>query len=67
VLRTTLFKNSIVVYNPVDIFIIFFALASVIIIGYLIKNLVVYIKATNKRKKDQKLGIDKDVVKDGTN
>lgn len=67
VLRSVAFNNSIVVYNPFDIFITFFGIAGIIIIGYFIKNFVVYVKTNKKKKKDKKLGIDKDVAMDGTN
>lgn len=67
VLRSVAFNNSIVVYNPFDIFITFFGIAGIIIIGYFIRNLVVYIKTQKKAKKDKKLGVDKDVAMDGTN
>ena len=66
IFRSTVFANAIVVYNPVDIFIVLFAVAAIIIIGYYVKVIVTTVKANNKRKKDLKLGIANDVVDDGT-
>ena len=64
--RSTAFANAIVVYNPVDIFIVLFSVAAIIIVGYYVKVTVAAVKANNKRKKDLKLGIANDVVDDGT-
>ncbi|HNX16034.1 MAG TPA: hypothetical protein PKO28_01460 [Bacilli bacterium] len=66
-LRATLFANAVVVYNPVDPFIIVFMVVSVLIIGYFIRFLVVQTKAGNQRRKAQKLKLDQDKAEDGTN
>ena len=66
VIRTTVFANAIAVYNPVDIFIIIFGIASVIIIGYFIRNIVIASKARSQRKKAIKLGLLDEVADDGT-
>lgn len=67
VFRTTLFNNAIVVYNPVDPFVIGFGIVSIIIIGYLVKFAVTQIKAMNTRRRAAKLKLDQDVDNDGTN
>jgi len=66
VMRLTVFNNAIVVYNPLDIFIVIFGIAAIIILGYYIKNLVVYIKANKQRKRIIKLGLQNQVADDGT-
>ena len=66
VVRTTIFSNAIAVYNPVDIFIILFGIASIIIIGYFVKNIVAFSKANSQRKKAIKLGLLDEVADDGT-
>lgn len=66
VIRCTAFANAIVVYNPVDVFIVIFGIASIIIIGYFIKNLVAAQKARSQRKKAIKLGLVNEVADDGT-
>ena len=67
ILRATLFANAIVVYNPVDPFIIVFMIASVLVIGYFIKFIVVQTRAGNQRRKALKLKLNEDVAEDGTN
>lgn len=66
IFRCTLFNNAIVVFNPFDPFIIIFVIASVLIIGYFIKFIVVTTKANNHVRKTKKLKLDQDVVEDGT-
>lgn len=67
VLRTGVFDDSVVVFNPTDVFIIILGVASILIIGYFIRYLVVSIKANNERRRTIKLKLDEDVVDDGTN
>ena len=66
IVRVTAFANAIAVYNPVDIFIIIFGIASIIIIGYFIRNIVMASKARSQRKKAIKLGLLDEVADDGT-
>ena len=66
VIRSTAFNNAIVVYNPVDAYIIVTAVASVLIIGYFIKYLVGVSKANKDRKRNIKLKLNQDVAEDGT-
>ena len=67
VLRAVAFNNAIVVYNPVDAFIIVLSVLSVIIIGYFIKYLVGVIKTNKERRRILKLKLNEDVEDDGTN
>ena len=66
IIRSTLFSAAIVVFNPVDTYIVIFGIASIIIIGYFIKNFVTAQKARNQRKKAIKLGMVNEVADDGT-
>ncbi len=66
IIRATVFSATIVVYNPVDTYIVIFGIASIIIIGYFIKNFVTAQKARNQRKKAIKLGMVNEVADDGT-
>ena len=66
IIRITAFNNAIVVYNPVDAFIIVTAVASVLIIGYFIKYLVGVSKANKERRRILKLKLNEDVEDDGT-
>lgn len=59
-------NNSVVVYNPVDAFVIVFTIGALISIGLFIKELVVAIRVSAKRKKDKKLKIGETVEEDGT-
>ena len=67
VLSATAFNNAIVVFNPLDAYIIVLSVASVIIIGYFIKYLVGVIKVTKERRRILKLKLNEDVDDDGTN
>lgn len=66
VLRVTVLSNSVVVFNPTDPFIIVFGIASVLSIGYFVKELIAYVKAEKQRKTAIRLQLDKDVDDDGT-
>lgn len=66
VFRVALLNTAIVVYNPLDPFVIGFTIVAGIFIGFSIKNLVVAIKRTIDNKKKAKLNLDKDVVEDGS-
>lgn len=66
VFRTALLDSKVVMYNPLDVFVIAFTIAGGIFIGFTIKNLVVGIKRNIENNKKKKLHLDKDVVEDGT-
>ena len=67
VLRSTAMNNAIVVFNPVDAYIIILSVISVVIIGYFIKYLVGVIKVEKERRRVLKLKLNEDVEDDGTN
>ncbi len=64
--RWGLFNDSVVVYNPLDVWVIVFTIAGAIFLGFAIKEFVVSIKKTMERKKKEKLHLDADTVDDGT-
>lgn len=66
IFRTALLNSKVVLFNPLDVFVIVFTIAAGIFIGFTIKNLVVGIKRNIDNKKKKKLHLDKDVVDDGT-
>ena len=66
ILRLTAFANSVVVFNPIDPFIIGFGIAAILAIGYFIRSLIITIKAEKQRRTTIKLQLDKDVDDDGT-
>ena len=66
-LRGSALNNAIVVYNPVDAYIIILSVLSVVIIGYFIKYLVGVIKTEKERRRVIKLKLNEDVEDDGTN
>lgn len=66
ILRNTAFVATIAVYNPVDTFIVIFGIASIIIIGYYVRNIIIAVKARNQKKKATKLGLLNEVADDGT-
>ena len=67
VLRGSALNNAIVVFNPVDAYIIVLSVLSVVIIGYFIKYLVGVIKAEKERRRIIKLKLNEDIDDDGTN
>lgn len=67
VLRGSALNNAIVVFNPVDAYIIILSVLSVVILGYFIKYLVGVIKTEKERRRVIKLKLNEDVEDDGTN
>ena len=67
VARWALLQNTIVVFNPMDVWVIVFTIAGAIFLGIAIKDMVVSIKERAERKKKEKLHLDADVAEDGTN
>ena len=64
IFRWGAFNNSIIVYNPVDPFVIVFGVLAILAIGYYIRWLVVTIKNEKARRKAIKLKLDQDVNDD---
>ena len=67
IFRWGFLNNSIVVYNPIDAFVIIFTIGGLISLGLFIKELVVSIRVSAKRKSDKKLKIGELAEDDGTN
>lgn len=67
IMRFAGFKNTIVVFNPTDPFVIGFTIAGAIILGYFIVLLVKAIKTETERRRIIKLKLDEDELDDGTN
>ena len=67
ILRAVALNNAIVVFNPLDAYIIILSVLSVVIIGYFIKYLVGVVKVSKERKRVLKLKLNEDVADDGTN
>lgn len=66
VIRFGNFNNSTVVQNPVDKYVIIFALASILSIGYLIKWSISAFKIRSERRKTEKLHLNELANDDGT-
>ena len=67
IMRTSGFKNTIVVFNPTDPFLIVTAIVGLIIVGYFIVYVIKLIKAEKERRKAIRLKLNEDVEDDGTN
>ena len=59
-------RTTVVTFNPLDAFVIIFAVAGLIFLGFTIKNMVVGFKNARKRKEAIRLKLDEDVADDGT-
>ena len=65
-IRASVFNNSLTVYNPTDVFIVVFGVASIILVGYFIRYFVVMIKNNIEKRRRDRLNINQDVIDDGT-
>lgn len=65
-IRWTSFDNAIVVYNPLDPFVIVFGILAILAVGYYIRFFYVSIKSEIARRKAIKLKLDSDLDDDGT-
>jgi len=65
--RWGMFNSTVVVFNPLDVFVIVFVIAGAIYAGFAIKNIVTSIKNNRKRKEAARLHLDEDKDEDGTN
>lgn len=66
IFRWAFLNNSIVVYNPIDAFVIIFTIGGLISLGLFIKELVVAVRVSAKRKSDKRLKIGEIAEEDGT-
>ncbi len=64
--RAVNMHNSIVVYNPLDAFIIILSICSIISIGYLVMKLVKHVKNAIEQKKTEELHLNDNIADDGT-
>ena len=67
VFRTAIMNSRVVMYNPLDPFVIMFSVVGLIFVGLTIKDVVVATKQSLENKKKRKLHIGDDKVEDGTN
>ena len=67
VFRTAILNSRVVMYNPLDPYVIVFSVVALIFIGLTIKDVVVATKQSLENKKKRKLHIGDDKVEDGTN
>lgn len=66
ILRFAVFMSAVPVFNPIDAFVIAFALAGAIALGFFIKSFANALKTAKKLREIKRLHLDKDVVDDGT-
>ncbi|MCI2067963.1 MAG: hypothetical protein LKJ88_00060 [Bacilli bacterium] len=64
--RAVLLHNSLVVYNPIDAYIIFFSVATIIFIGYYVKFFVTLAKAHHEKVISDRLKLNDTKADDGT-
>jgi len=64
--RFGLLNHSIAVYNPLDMFVVFFSLVGIVVTGLFIKTFVVMIKTAKERRETIRLHMNDDVDDDGT-
>lgn len=64
--RLSLLKNTLPVYNPLDIIIVIGGIASIILVGYFIRYFAIQFKNLRDLKRNERLKINKNVMEDGT-
>lgn len=64
--RFWVLNNSIVVFNPLDPYVIVFAVASIFVIGYYVKYFIDMYKAARERKKVERLNLSEVTEETGT-
>ena len=66
VLRFGVFYSAIPVFNPIDPFVIVFAIGGAISVGLFVRMFAIIAKTRKTAKEAKRLRLDKDVVDDGT-
>lgn len=66
VIRFGILSNSLPVFNPSDVWVIIFAVASLLLVGYFIRYFYLLIKAKRERIRNEKLKLRLDKQDDGT-
>lgn len=64
--RIAYLTNSFAVYNPLDVYIIAFSIAGLLLIGYFVRYFFIMIKNNIEKKRIEKLKINQDKLDDGT-
>jgi hypothetical protein len=64
--RANIMSNSIVVYNPMDVYIILLSIALIIFIGWFIKYFISLFKARQEKRKTDALKLNDTKSDDGT-
>ena len=59
-------SNSLPVYNPSDVWVIIFGVASLLLVGYFVRYFYLLIKARRERIRNEKLKLRLDKQDDGT-
>lgn len=59
-------NNSFAVFNPLDVYIIIFSIASIILAGYFVRYFWILYKLYKEKKRNDRLKINQDVIDDGT-
>ena len=67
ILRFILINPSVIMFNPLDVFVIIFGVTGLIAFGYFVKFLVLYIRQEKERRKIMRLKLNEEVENDGTN
>ena len=65
-IRATIFSNALVVFNPTDAYIVFFGVASIILVGYFIRYFTVMVKNNIEKRRRDRLNMNRDLIDDGT-
>lgn len=65
-LRVNFIDNTLIIYNPTDVYIIVFGVMSIILVGYFIRYFIVMFKNHREKVRRDKLKINQDVIDDGT-
>ncbi len=66
IVRFGILNNSLPVYNPSDVWVILFGVASILLVGYFIRYFYLLIKARRERIRNEKLKLRLDKQDDGT-
>ena len=67
IFRTAIMNSQVVMFNPLDVYVVAFSVVALIFVGLTIKDIVVAVKQSSANKKKKKLRLDEDKVEDGTN
>lgn len=60
------YRNSIAIYNPIDIIIVVGGIASILLVGYFIRYFTIVFKNYKEAKRNERLKLNKNALDDGT-